>query len=100
MFGPRELSIYGKTQRFSVINPPDRPVINTNFTLCLDPWFVSLRNNYAKPNTPLLKAKPHSYPEANLTRNPRNLKSGSNDYTTKQSQVTVHSPELVQDIFV
>ena len=33
VFRPRELSINGKTQRFSMINPLDRPVINTNFNI-------------------------------------------------------------------
>ena len=41
LFRLRVLSINGKTQRFSMINPLDRPVINTNFTLCLDPIIIS-----------------------------------------------------------
>ena len=51
--------------------------------------FVSL-TNYGKPyvNTPLVKAKT----EKTLTRNPKKLKSASNDYTRKQSQVTEDNP--------
>ena len=41
LFRLRVLSINGKTQRFSTINPLDRPVINTYFTLCLDPIIIS-----------------------------------------------------------
>ena len=33
-------------------------------------------------------------------KNNSKMKSGSSDYITKQSQVTVDSPALVQDIFV
>ena len=38
VFRPRELSISGKTQRFSMINPLDRPVINTNLLAVVVPY--------------------------------------------------------------